>query len=125
MKKRLLVVEDTPVLAENMADLFRMEGYEVDISENGFEGLQRLKESKYDLIITDLLMPVMDGETLVSEIRIMTPTVPVIVLTARHLDVVLQDALRAVGVDLILNKTVEIDLLLDYVSKLAGRNDER
>ena len=124
MKRRLLVVEDTRVLAENIADLFRMEGYEVDVSENGEEGLLRLKRTFYDLVITDLIMPVMDGETLINEIRAIALQIPVIVLTARHLDLAQEQNLNSAGVDLILNKTVEIDLLLDYVSKFVGRNDE-
>jgi CheY-like chemotaxis protein len=124
MKKRLLVVEDTPVLAENIADLFRMEGYDVDVSENGLEGLRQLQRLSYDLVITDLIMPVMDGEALVNEIRTVAAHIPVIVLTARHLDGVQQENLRCAGVDLILNKTVEIDLLLDHVSELTGRNDK-
>jgi CheY-like chemotaxis protein len=124
MKRRLLVVEDTRVLAENIADLFRMEGYEVDVSENGEEGLLRLKRTFYDLVITDLIMPVMDGETLINEIRAIALQIPVIVLTARHLDLAQEQNLKSAGVDLILNKTVEIDLLLDYVSKFVGRNDE-
>lgn len=124
MKKRLLVVEDTRVLAENIADFFRMEGYEVDISGNGMEGLRRLQGESYDLVITDLIMPVMDGESLVNEMQNFSDHIPVIVLTARHLDSAQQDSLRAAGVDLILNKTVEIDVLLDFASKLARRNDE-
>lgn len=124
MKKRLLVVEDTPVLAENIADLFRMEGYDVDVSENGLEGLRRLQHCAYDLIITDLVMPVMDGETLINEVQTVAAHIPVIVLTTRHLEQAQEASLRSLGVDVVLNKTVEIDLLLDYVTKLAGKNDE-
>ncbi len=124
MKKRLLIVEDTQVLAENIADLFRMEGYEVDISENGLQGLHQIQQNAYDVVITDLIMPVMGGEAMVNEIRINATHMPIVVLTARHLDEVQHEHLRAAGVDAILNKTVEIDVLLDVVLKLAERNDE-
>lgn len=124
MKKRILIVEDTRALAENMADLFRMEGYYVDVSENGLAGLRRIRQSNYDLIISDLIMPVMDGEAFVREIQAEAAHIPVIVLTARHLDEVQLDSLRSHGVDLILNKTVEIDVLLNFVSQLASKINE-
>jgi DNA-binding response OmpR family regulator len=83
--KRILLVEDTPHLSEEIADILRMEGYQVTVVNNGLEALALLSEAKPDLIITDLLMPKMDGYEFVREIRSMTPfgSIPIVILSAR------------------------------------------
>ena len=59
--KRILIIEDEAPLREAFALLLRSEGYEVEVAENGKVGLEKLETFKPDLILLDLLMPVMNG----------------------------------------------------------------
>ena len=69
MAKRILVVEDTAHLRENILELLSMEGYSVSSAQHGREGLSLLQESMPDLIITDLRMPEMDGFDFIARVR--------------------------------------------------------
>jgi len=73
MGKRILIVEDEPVICEVFLKVLGREGYEVEIAENGREGDKKLKEKNYDLIIIDIRTPIMDGKQLYSRIGEMHP----------------------------------------------------
>jgi len=60
-KKTILVVEDNPTMAEGICDVLEMEGYATICTPNGVEALSRLEESPVDLILADIMMPLMDG----------------------------------------------------------------
>ena len=62
--RRILVVEDEPIVAQLIADTLREQTYSVDIVLNGREGLSRLAQRSYDLVICDLRMPGLDGPSL-------------------------------------------------------------
>jgi DNA-binding response OmpR family regulator len=58
---RILLVDDDPMITELVVDMLGMEGYDVDTATNGIEALRKLETQRYDLIITDLHMPKLDG----------------------------------------------------------------
>jgi DNA-binding response OmpR family regulator len=58
---RILIVDDDPLITELVIDMLGIEGYAVDTATNGIEALQKLERQRYDLIITDLHMPKLDG----------------------------------------------------------------
>jgi CheY-like chemotaxis protein len=59
--KRLLIVDDELAIVEALQDILSVEGYDVVTAFNGAEGLQRMTVAKPDLVLLDLMMPVMDG----------------------------------------------------------------
>ena len=61
MPARVLVVEDTPLLRTLLADLLELEGYVVDVAKHGAEALQIVAEHPPDIVLLDLMMPIMDG----------------------------------------------------------------
>jgi len=97
-KKKILVVEDEQDM-KNMIKL-RMEsaGYEIVLASNGEEGLEKVKAECPDLIITDVLMPIMDGFAFYKELKKSQALsgIPVIILTARGQ---MEDSFKVVGAD--------------------------
>jgi DNA-binding response OmpR family regulator len=81
--KNILLVEDTFELSQEIADILRMEGYHVVSAANGTHAMERLRVFNPDIIITDLLMPGMDGFKLVEKIRTLSSTVPIVILSAK------------------------------------------
>lgn len=65
--KRILIIEDEKPLREAFAYLLQSEGYAIALAENGRSGLKQLKEFRPDLILLDMLMPIMDGMTFLKE----------------------------------------------------------
>ena len=68
-KIKILVVEDTQVFAKTLKNILEKEGYQVILAKNGIEGINLLKNNLFNLIISDIEMPEMDGYTLTAEIR--------------------------------------------------------
>ena len=79
---KILVVEDEPTLNKIIAKRLKIEAYSVDCAFNGKEALDYLDAAEYDLLIVDIMMPEMDGLTLVKKLRDGGSRVPVLFLTA-------------------------------------------
>jgi putative nucleotidyltransferase with HDIG domain len=79
---RILVVDDEPVIREVLSDLLASEGYVVRTAENGAVALEELMRNPYNLVLTDLKMPVMGGEELLAKLAENNIKKQVIVLTA-------------------------------------------
>ena len=80
---RVLVVEDEPDLLSVLAQSLREEGYAVDTAADGREGLFKAEGGEYDAMVLDLMLPQMDGWTVLKNLRSAGQKVPVLVLTAR------------------------------------------
>lgn len=81
MKAKLLVVDDEAVIIKALSKYLIQEGYQVDQASDGYQAIELVKETNYDLILTDLKMPQMDGITLVREIKKRSPETVCIVMT--------------------------------------------
>lgn len=91
MKGRLLIVDDEKEIREFLSRHFRYEGYEVQVAKDGVDALERLEESRIDVVISDIRMPRMDGVMLLERVRREYPMVRVIMMTGH----VAQEALLA------------------------------
>src|SRR5437879_8704564 len=80
---RILVVEDNPDLAYGLRNNLEIEGYEVEVVEDGSEGLARARTGGPDLIILDLMLPGLDGYRVLRALRDEGRRMPVLILTAR------------------------------------------
>jgi len=81
---RVLIVEDEKRLALNIGRSLRESaGYAVDYATNGSEGIYMAQSNPYDLVILDLMLPELDGQTILRRLRETGSTFPVLVLTAR------------------------------------------
>jgi len=82
-KKVILVVEDDPTVGESIRLLLRKRGYEILLASNGKEALQVFQQEMADLVITDLVMPKMDGIELLEAVKAIRPETEVIVISAQ------------------------------------------
>src|SRR4051812_47749564 len=106
---RILVVEDNENLRRGLKELLEQEGFEVSEANTGASALTCLQAQPHDLIVLDLMLPDFGGERVLREVRRIGTTVPVMVLTAKHLE---DDKVRAfqLGAD-------------DYVTKPFGTRE--
>jgi len=80
---RILVVEDNPDLAYGLRNNLEIEGYQVDVVEDGSVGLAQARDAGPDLIILDLMLPGMDGYRVLKTLRDEGRQMPILILTAR------------------------------------------
>jgi DNA-binding response OmpR family regulator len=84
---KILIVEDEPNMRLGLKDNLEFEGYEVDLSSDGEEGLQKILDSNFDLILLDVMMPKMSGFDVCKTIRKKGISTPVILLTAKDQEI--------------------------------------
>ena len=82
MKTRILVVDDERSMREMLTILLEREGYEAVEAKNGQEALQLFETSLFDLVISDIQMPGINGIELLTRIKALAPEVPVLMITA-------------------------------------------
>ncbi len=117
MAEKILVVDDEEIIRESVSFILSKEGYEVTEAENGRVAHEKLLDGYYDLVITDLEMPQMNGLQLMEVISRFTVAIPVIVVTAYgSLDTAIK-ALRYGAYDYIL-KPVEFEELIIKIKRL-------
>ncbi len=121
MDKKILVVDDHPATVRLISDVLMGEGFSVLSAENGTDGLALVEEEKPDLIILDVMMPLMSGLEVLRKLRGNPETVylPVVVLTGRdtHADVL--DGWMG-GADRYLTKPCGMDELLTAVKQMLA-----
>ena len=83
MSNKILFVEDEEDLTLIVADTLHGQGYEVITAVDGVDGLEKFKSEGADIVVADVMMPKMDGFTMAKEIRKLSPTVPLLFLTAK------------------------------------------
>lgn len=118
---RILVIEDEPILQEQLAAILTKQGYAVDCASDGEEGLYQGTEYPYDLAIVDLGLPKIDGIEVIKRLRKDNKNFPILILTARD-----QWQEKVVGLDSgaddYLTKPFEMDELLARVKALLRRS---
>lgn len=87
-KKHILFVEDEAVFIHLFSDRLQKEGYRVTVAENGLDALHILEKEDIDIVITDILLPVMRGDELITRIRLQgnKKDIPIIVISASATD---------------------------------------
>src|SRR5215470_16445289 len=77
----LLVIDDDKRVREVLREIIIGFGYEVEVAEDGAEGLVKFRQTRFQVVITDLVMPKLNGLQVAAAIRDLDPTVPVLLLT--------------------------------------------
>ena len=126
MQHRVLVVDDHPPTVRLIQNALEQEGFSVITATNGAECLIAVHQDSPDVVILDVIMPVMDG---LQTLRVLreneaTKTLPVIVLSVRDSDQDVLDGWR-IGADLYLTKPFKLDDLLAAVKRIIEVADGR
>ncbi len=122
---KILVVDDSKADRQIVANmLVKVDRYEVNVAENGRDALLDMERNVPDLVVTDLLMPKMDGLELVSEARQKFPLVPVVLITSKGSEEIAVQALLR-GAASYVPKTLLSRYLTETVRNLLAATEER
>jgi two-component system cell cycle sensor histidine kinase/response regulator CckA len=122
-KKTILIIEDDPDVLSMMIKHLTHLGYEIITASDGMEGLKRLEEGGYDVVITDIVMPYISGVGVVSKLKETYPHIPIIAITGYGKEP--EAAAIEMKADFVLAKPVKMSILRDYIVQLLERAGER
>ncbi|HCT29920.1 MAG TPA: hypothetical protein DIW31_04140 [Bacteroidales bacterium] len=114
--KKILVIDDNEIMRETLSDILQLENFHVIQAVNGKEGLSFIKKEHIDMLVTDIVMPEMDGIAVIIETRMLKPTLPILAISGENsaLESVFE-FLRLLGVNSISLKPFDID---DFVREV-------
>ena len=117
----ILVVDDIPDILNLLDTTLKFKGYRVVTARNGQEALDVIQKESPALVIADILMPIMDGFSLVHHLRINSQTrqIPVVFLSATYVAPEDKEFALAIGVTKFIEKPVDIESFLPMVSELV------
>lgn len=124
MTAEILVVDDSPDQAGLVTGLLERAGYDFRLAETGEHALEQLESFQPDLIVTDLVMPGMDGLALVEAVRTKFPNLPVVLITAFGSGEVALRALKRGAASYVPKRRIVEDLLSTIDSVLAVSREE-
>lgn len=117
--KRILVIDDEPDILNLICRMLEKQGYRVSCAENGEIGLQHIEHERYDLVITDMLMPGVDGMAIIRHLSKRAPDTRIIAISG-GLKLYLADGLQRAeeaGADAIIGKPFTTK---EFVATVAG-----
>ena len=117
---KILVVDDERDLNRIVSRTLRDRGYEVVSAENGLEALEKTETERFDLILTDIMMPKMDGFELAESIRATDKTIPIVFMTAKD-DKPSKMFGYGIGVDDYIVKPFDVDVLAAKLGAILRR----
>jgi len=121
--KSLLVVEDAPEVRQMLEQILRLNGYDVATAQNGIEALAAIQKQRPELIVTDILMPKMDGFSLIYRLRTdaKTRNIPVVFLTATYVSADDKDFASTIGATRFLQKPIDTHDFLEIIVELLNQ----
>jgi two-component system alkaline phosphatase synthesis response regulator PhoP len=119
MKNKMLIVDDEEDILIFLSYHFNKNGFDVTTALDGSIGLSEFEKKKFDIVITDIRMPNMDGIEMCGEIKKQDDTTPIIILTAVTDDYKILHAMRT-GASQFVDKPIKLDELTDIVNGLIN-----
>lgn len=121
----ILVVDDHPIMREVICEILEDAGHQVRFASDGHEALRKLSCAHFDLVVTDIVMPGMDGIQLIGELRHRHPEIRIVAMSGGSERFPTFDGLktaRRLGADACLDKPFMADQLLEVVDQLCAQN---
>jgi DNA-binding NtrC family response regulator len=119
MKPKILLIEDDASTATSLQKVLCAEGYDVDISNRGDDGLERAKKDSYNVVVTDFRLPGLSGLELVAQLHTAKPKQPIILMTAHGTTETAIEATKLGACDYLL-KPFEADELFDLIASAVA-----
>lgn len=123
-KLNILIVDDEPLVCEAVKMLLTYDGHQIEAAGDGPAALAIYAPGKFDLVMLDFEMPGMKGDQLAVAIKEISPTQPILLLTA-HGDMLRSSGRLLPGVDMIVDKPFRLDTLRAAIEKSVAEGSDQ
>lgn len=115
--KSILIVEDDPILLNTIGAILAVRGYITTLARNGKEAIEKITNNKYDLVLTDLMLPYSNGLEVISQLNQETKKTPVIIISSSHSEESIMDGFT-IGADDYIRKPFSPSELILRITRL-------
>jgi two-component system response regulator HydG len=115
-KDRILLVDDDKDMTETLSDILQEKNFQVEIANNGFEAIEKIKASSFDLVLMDMKMPGINGAETFREIKKIRPGIIVLFITAQSVEQVLAKGIEE-GTYGVMYKPIDPEKLVKFLEK--------
>ena len=119
-KRKVLVVDDELSIRTILKQILEKNNFEADTAVDGVQALEKLKAGPFDIVISDINMPNMDGVALLKKIKEDYPNVPVIFITAFGRDKIIVEAMK-IGLTNFIEKPFKMDAVINTLNQHIGK----
>ena len=119
--KKILIADDDPSILKLIEHHLSLEGYEITTAEDGFNALEKIQKSQFDLIISDIMMPNLSGLSLLSISKEFQVNVPIIFISSLNKGDIISKSLR-LGMDSFMAKPVDLKELSERIKRMIAAN---
>lgn len=112
---RLLYVEDEDMIRDEIRQFLSSKVSELICAEDGLDGLEKYRQFKPDLIVTDVMMPKIDGLSMIKEIKKEYGNIPAIVMTAFNKSDTKMEDIKELDIDVVLSKPIRLRNLVEAI----------
>ena len=126
LKNNILIVEDEHDIREIYAEVLQSSGYKVDQAPDGESGMQKIRNTDWDLLLLDIMLPGKDGLKILKEIK-ENPEIkkgPVIALTNLNSENIIQEAFSAGADGYLIKSEITPDKIIDEAEKILSKEEE-
>ena len=116
----ILIVDDDFGMVQTLNYILTEKGYEVETARDGFEAIERIKERSFDIVLTDIKMPGLNGVGLLKEVNRLSPETATVMMTAYTLPELVGEAKRQ-GAVAVLPKPLDLDKVIAFIDELGTR----
>jgi CheY-like chemotaxis protein len=120
-QRHILVVDDEPFVCEALKMMLAFDGHSVRTTSSGQDALSILGSEKFDLVITDFMMPQMKGDELAAAIKSRLPNQPVVMITA-YAELLQSSKNPLKGVDFMISKPFLLENLREAIAKVCPKS---
>ena len=124
-KKKILIVEDNASIMEAVVLALKEEGFKIDLANDGNEGVNKIKENHYDLVILDLVMPGSTGFEVMHELEMLGLHPPIIIYSNMPEEDTQAEALKLGAKDFLSKTTISLEELVKKVKKHIEGNQNK
>jgi CheY-like chemotaxis protein len=116
-KRHILVVDDEPLVCDAVKMMLAFDGHVVETASSGREALAMFDANRFDVVITDFMMPAMKGDELAAAIKARNPSQPVVMITA-FAEMLQSSSTPLKGVDFVISKPFLLENLREAIAKV-------
>ncbi|RTZ93006.1 MAG: response regulator [Deltaproteobacteria bacterium] len=120
--KRILLVEDTDIVRDVLTGFLESEGYQIDEAQDGVEAIEKLAEGSFDVVITDIKMPRMDGISLLKEVQKFHPGTEVIIMTGYNNRS--PQATLSLGAKAFIHKSCDVETFINKIIDAIEKDED-